>query len=84
MKDLGGHTFIPKMYINPETGICDPTDIDFEIVGYPVSIYDYPYAKELLEDKRDTSDEEAWALVHKFFKHNKERSIQKIIIDSID
>lgn len=84
MLDLGGHTFIPKMYINPETGICDPTDIDFEIVGYPDSLHSYPYAKEFLEDKRDTSDKEAWALVYKFFKHNKERPIQKIIIESID
>lgn len=82
MKDLGGHIFIPKMYINPETEICDSTDIDFEIVGHPDSIYNYPYAKELLEDKRDTSDEEAWKLVHKFFKDNKEKPMQIIHIDN--
>lgn len=84
MKDLGGHVFIPKMYINPQTGICDPTDIDFEIVAGDYDIHSYPYAKELLEDKRDTSDEEALTLVHGFFKDKKEEPIQTILIDNED
>ena len=84
MKDLGGHVFLPKMYINPKTEICDPTDIDFEIVAGDHDIHSYPYAKELLEDKRDTSDEEAWKLVHAFFKDKKEEEIQTILIDNED
>jgi hypothetical protein len=84
MKDIGGHVFLPKMYVNPETGVCDPTDIDFEIVAGDYDIHSYPYAKELLEDKRDTSDEEAWKLVHDFFKDKKEEEMQIIFIDDIE
>ncbi|MBE0490614.1 MAG: hypothetical protein IBX44_00005 [Sulfurospirillum sp.] len=84
MRDLGGHVFIPKMYVDPETDIYNPADIDFEIVGYPDDIYNYPYVKELLEDKRDTDDEEAWRLVHEFFKDKKEKPIQSILIDNED
>lgn len=82
MKDIGGHVFLPKMYINPETHILDRTDIDFEIVAGDYDIHSYPYAQELLEDKRDTSDEEAWKLVHAFFKDKKEEEIQTILIDN--
>jgi len=82
MKSFGGYVFIPKMYVNPETEICDPTDIDFEIVAGDYDIHSYPYAKELLEDKRDTSDEEAWRLVHEFFKDKKEEQMQMIQIDN--
>jgi hypothetical protein len=84
MKDIGGHVFIPKMYVNPETEVCDPTDIDFEIVAGDYDIHSYPYAKELLEDKRGTSDEEAWKLVHDFFKDKKEEEMQIIFIDDIE
>jgi hypothetical protein len=84
MKDIDGHVFLPKMYVNPETGVCDPTDIDFEIVAGDYDIHSYPYAKELLEDKRDTSDEEAWKLVHDFFKDKKEEEMQIIFIDDIE
>jgi len=62
------HVFMPKMYVKLETEVCDPIDIDFEIVAGDYDIYSCPCAKELLEDKRDTSDEEAWALAHKFSK----------------
>jgi len=82
MKHLGGHVFIPRAYVNPETEICDPTDIEFEIVNYPDSIYNYPYAKELLEDKHDTGDKEAWRLVDNFFKNKKEEQIEMIQIDN--
>jgi len=82
MKSLGGHVFIPRAYVNPETEICDPTDIEFEIVDYPDSIYNYPYAKELLEGKRDTDDKEAWRLVDNFFKDKKEKQIEMIHIDN--
>jgi len=34
MKNLGGHVFIPKLYVDPETEICDPIDIEIEIVNY--------------------------------------------------
>jgi len=82
MKNLGGHIFIPRAYVNLETELCDPTDIEFEIVNYPDSIYDYPYAKELLEDKRVTDDKEAWRLVDNFFKDKKEKQIEMIQIDN--
>lgn len=81
MHNLEGTLFIPKTYTNPDTLKVDPFTIDFEVVGGDYDINLYPYAKELVNDIRDTSDKEAWRQVNMFFQGKKEKPIHQVIVD---